>query len=137
MPQDSVFTPQMLDCMAGLESAWDPTRDGPNGRTGLFQYNQRTWEGEYGNDGTIPWSRENAHDVATNVRLALSWLNEHLGIVQKKRPDLTTLEAQIQRAIALWGTGNDSYGAAIIECARLIDTDFAAALRPIWKYLNP
>jgi RHS repeat-associated protein len=137
---DSVFSPQIVDCIAGLEATWDSNRDGvgaAQGRTGLFQYNEKTWNGEYGNK--TPWSVTAARDVDTSVSVKLGGLAARLLIVQDRRPDLSTLDQQIARAITLSGDAarfGDAYGAAIMDCSRNIDKDFNAAFRPIWDLLN-
>jgi RHS repeat-associated protein len=138
VPSGSTWTWQMLDCIAGLEAAWDPYRDGPAGRTGLFQYNKATWEGEYGND--LPWSIEAARDVQTAVMVKLRGLEKRLEIVRQRRPDLRTPQEQLARAITLSGDEprfGDAYGAAVLECAKSIDSDFTVAFRAIWNLLNP
>jgi len=136
--EDSVFTPEMIDCIAGLEATWDRTRDGPDERTGLFQYNQASWEGEYGND--TPWSVEGAQSIGTSLAAKLRGLNARLAIVQKRRSDLTTLEEQVARAITLSGDARrfgDAYGKAILDCAANMQSGFDSAYRPIWDLLNP
>ena len=137
VPSDGLFTPQMIDCMAGLESAWDPKSDGPGVRTGLFQYDQAGWEG----DTSTPYSIENVQDVGLSVAAALNGLGWRHTASENRQPDRTARQ-HLARAFSLFNGqeakfGEYGYGGAILDCAALIDTDFSEAFRSIWELLNP
>jgi hypothetical protein len=123
-----------------MEADWDPQADGPGNRTGLFQYNQETWEAEYNNDGT-PWSVATAQNVAISVAHALGGLIYRLDASERTHPE-RTLEQHSARALSLFNGefnkyGQTGYGEAILNCARTIDTDFEAAYRYIWNARHP
>jgi len=59
---DDVFGGEILDCMAGRESAWDPAAVGAGGfAQGLFQISKQAWQDVY--EGTINPSK---YDVVVN-----------------------------------------------------------------------
>ncbi len=136
--EDSVFTPEMIDCIAGIEATWDRTRDGPDGRTGLFQYNQGTWENEY--DNTTPWSVANARSIETAVGVVLGGLQYRLEASQSHRPDRTA-EEHLARALSMFNGeakyGVYGYGNAVMNCAKSITANFEQGFRAIWDLTNP
>jgi hypothetical protein len=137
VPPGGVFTAQMMDCLAGLESTWDPKRLGPGGRTGLYQYNEAAWVAEYFN--SVPWSLESAQSVEVATAVALGGLRYRYEASVRLRPDRSA-DQHLARAFSMFNGedryGEYGYGNAILECARNIDHDFEAGYRAIWELTN-
>jgi hypothetical protein len=110
---DSTFTPEILDCIAGLESDWSRHAVNSFGFRGLYQINRATWE-----DTQTDWAYDlNVHNVEISTEVAIAILHQKLDAVIRRRDDLTTDEQRIQRAISLFGEGNDLYGEDVMNCA--------------------
>ena len=136
VPKDSRFTPQMMDCMAGLESAWNPESDGPGTRTGIYNYDKLGWEG----DTTTPYSVKNVQDIGLSVAAALDGLAWRYAASEERQPKRTG-DQHLARAFSLFNGeskyGEYGYGQAILDCATSIDTDFEGAFRSVWNLLHP
>jgi RHS repeat-associated protein len=135
--KDSIFAPEMVDCMAGLESTWDPQSDGPGTRTGLFQYDRAGWEG----DTDIPYSIANVQDIEKSVKAVLSGLAWRYEASLKHRPDRTARQ-HLARAFSLFNGedvkyGEYGYGYAILDCAANISNGFAMGFAEIWELTHP
>ena len=126
MDRDSNFTPQTLDCMAGIESRWNPKAKS-GGHRGLFQMNENYWR-----DTGVPLSfGSNVEDPAASTMVVVAGLYKKLAAGFGGRQDefqsilnsggLFT-RAQIHGALqGHRGSGNsgvnNAYADAILNCA--------------------
>jgi RHS repeat-associated protein len=137
VPAGGVFSAEMIDCMAGLESTWNPMSDGPGTRTGLFQYDQAGWEG----DTDLPYSTQNVQNIAMSVATAISGLTWRYNKSVEKQPGRTA-EEHLMRAFSLFNGeenkyGEYGYGRAILDCAKGMASSFEEGFRAIWNLTNP
>ena len=76
---ESLFTAEQLDCISGIETGrtWDRNKAGPDGRVGLFQFNENSWK----YSGTsLPWENgKAAKDPYQGATVAIALLYRTLG----------------------------------------------------------
>ena len=131
------FTPAILDCMAGIESWWNPKAVNPeNGRLGLFQFDEENWnefQKSLRAEARKPWSQVLDPEASTYV--AIVALEARVGIFLKAHPNASVAEA-VWTAVHLFGEGvlGMPYAEYVMDCARVIESDFEAAVEVIRKY---
>jgi RHS repeat-associated protein len=71
---DDVFGGEILDCMAGRESAWDPSAVSATGARGLFQITETAWEEIYKGVPNAPEYKLEVWDPARSAAAAAAYL---------------------------------------------------------------
>jgi hypothetical protein len=135
---DAVISGQILDCMAGRESSWDPDAISRRGARGMFQITEIAWRDVYGSDPNGPSYPAGAHDPALSAQAAVRYLTILLERHRGVKPEYD--EDDLKAALIAYNAGGRRPAAAvryaeqILECARkLKEGDLTGALRAIRK----
>ena len=72
---DDVFGGDILDCMAGRESAYEPTTNNGLGFRGMFQFGEAAWKDAFQGSSNPPAYLPNVFDPKTSALAAASYLN--------------------------------------------------------------
>jgi hypothetical protein len=134
---DTVFGGEILDCMAGRESDWDP--NAVNGQfRGMFQMGPGAWADVYRNAPDAPDYMENVFDAERAAAAAAAYLNLRLrwniGAARYASGEYT--DNDLKAAISAYNGSSiaESYANQIWDCAqKLKDGNLGAALRAIGK----
>jgi len=135
---DTVFGPEILDCMAGRESDWNPNADNGQGYRGMFQMGESAWADVYHHVPGAPDYMENVFDAAHAAAAAAAYLNIRLvwNVGRDRYTAGQYTEADLRAAVAAYdGSGiAQSYANQIWDCAQKLKTgDFEGAWRAIGK----
>ncbi len=123
----TLFGPEVLDCISGIESSWNPNARNGSFR-GLYQINKTTWY----DSGTLADYDKFINDVDISSAVALTELYRKLeytvgGIKNFVAAGGNFTRVQLQQAISAFGEGNDLYGKDVMDCADAMKRgDYAA-----------
>jgi hypothetical protein len=136
--EDYVFGPEVLDCMAGRESDWNPSADNEKGFRGMFQIGEAAWATVYKGVANAPDYWPTVFDPKASAVVAAAYLNIRLiwniGIGRYTNGDYD--ESELRKAIKDYNGSPiaDSYAHQVWDCARkLKEGDLDAALKAIGK----
>jgi membrane-bound lytic murein transglycosylase MltF len=135
---DDVFGGEILDCMAGRESAWDPSAVSATGARGLFQITETAWEEIYKGVPNAPEYKLEVWDPARSAAAAAAYLRTLLSRIVGRERYLARdySESDLKKAIQAYNKSSiaPNYAQEIWECAqRLKAGDLWGALRAIRK----
>jgi len=134
---DTVFGPEILDCMAGRESDWDPNAD--NGKfRGMFQMGEAAWTEVYKGVPDAPAYFPNVFDPRISAAAAATYLNIRLtwSIGTPRYASGDYAEEDLKAAIRDYNGSSiaESYANQIWDCAQQLKAgDLEGALRAINK----
>jgi hypothetical protein len=135
--EDYVFGPEVLDCMAGRESDWNPSA--VNGRfRGMFQMSADAWADVYRDVPNAPSYMENVFDPARAAAAAATYLHIRLRwlVGEEKYGQGRYTESDLRAAIKAYNGSSiaESYAKQIWDCAQKLKAgDLEGALRAIGK----
>jgi RHS repeat-associated protein len=139
---DRIFRPEILDCMAGLETGltWNPNAQSGTHR-GLYQFNASTWS-----DTRTPLAySSNVNKVAESTGVAVIGLYRKLLIIGGQTNYQAWLNSGVvpsnflTLAISAWEStnGGTAYGTAVLRCADFMKQGlFSKAKDAIQTFLN-
>jgi RHS repeat-associated protein len=135
---DAVFGSEVLDCIAGKESAWYPRAENQWGFRGMFQIGEEAWKDAYRNSRGGPSYLPNVFDPGTSAATAAVILNRFLvyvvGLDRYSKGDYS--DADKIEAIGRYNgsSSKDTYKREIWECSQKMKAgDLEGAFAAIGK----
>jgi hypothetical protein len=135
---DTVFGGEILDCIAGRESDWNPNADNGLGFRGMFQMGEDAWADVYRNVPDALTYVPNVFDPNKSAPAAAAYLNIRLiwNIGQSNYASGNYTEADLKAAIRDYNGSSIavSYANQIWDCAQKLKSgDLNGALKAIGK----
>ena len=132
------FSPEILDCMAGKESAWNSSADNNRGFRGLFQFGAAAWADAWSGVSDAPTYLEGVFDPVLSTAAASSYLDLLLiRVVGKDNWATGNFGAQDIRTVIERYNGETTkaqYATQVLDCAQKMKAGYLdAALAAIGK----